>query len=90
MWPGHSRRRHALVLGELGGVDPGVPLIWISSDTWPPVTPSDWASRRSSRERRKSTGRSRSASARELARGAGFDMGIINLLNYSNGQPLFT
>ena len=40
---------------------PGRYLIWTRSETWPPVTPSEWISRRSCLLSWRSTGRSRLA-----------------------------
>src|SRR6266511_1347558 len=42
---------------------PGAYLIWTRSETWTPVTPSEWISRRSSRLSLRSTGRRRLATA---------------------------
>src|SRR4030088_834492 len=62
-------------------VMPGLCLIEASSETWPPVTPSEWISRRSSRARRRRTGLSRPATV------IGSVSTIINLVNYSLEAP---
>src|SRR6478609_2404749 len=61
---------------------PGLCLIDASSETWPPVTPSEWISRRSSRARRRSTGLSRPA----IVIGS-LTTRIINLVNCSSELP---
>src|SRR5216684_3432633 len=61
---------------------PGLCLIETSSETWPPVTPSEWISRRSSRASRRSTGLSRPA----IVIGS-LTTRIINLVNYSSELP---
>ena len=82
--PGHAGRRDALALGELGGGDAGVLLDLDEQGHLAAVTPSEWISRRSSRARRSSTGRSRLARV-PLPRAAdSFVVLIINLVNYSN------
>src|SRR2546421_10853879 len=61
---------------------PGVCLIDASRETWPPVTPSEWISRRSSRARRRSTGRKRPA----IVIGS-LTTRIINLVNCTLKAP---
>src|SRR6476660_2476220 len=61
---------------------PGLCLIDARSETWPPVTPSEWISRRNSRARRRSTGRSRPA----IVIGS-LTTRIINLVNDSSESP---
>src|SRR5258705_3814201 len=61
---------------------PGLCLMEASRETWPPVTPSEWISRRSSRARRRSTGLSRPA----IVIGS-LTTRIINLVNDSSKSP---
>src|SRR5207248_8574305 len=63
-------------------VMPGLCLIDASSETWPPVTPSEWISRRSSRAKRRSTGRRRPA----IVIGS-LTTQIINLVNDTSKAP---
>ncbi len=91
MWPDMPGADIRSCPASSEAVIPGFRLIWISSETCPPVTPSDWASRLNSRDSRSSTGRSWSASVRALGEeGRAFVIGIINLLNYSAKVALFT